>query len=199
MQTWFGLENWMWIAIEAAAVALIVLLIVSAKVRGNSRHSRDERTGRLNDAFGPEYARTVGEKGRVKAEEDLEVRAKNAASIDLHPLSAIEGKHYMEEWAATQARFVDNPGDAVNQADRLVTEVLQARGYPAGNFEARADAVSVDHPKVVVEYRAAHDAAERNQRGDASTDDLRSAMTQYRAIFTELIDVRNLREPVASP
>jgi len=148
MQTWFGLENWMWIAIEAAAVAVVVLLIVSAIVRANSRN---KRTGRLNDAFGPEYTRTVDEKGRAKAEEDLDLRSKNAASIELHQLSAIEGRHYLEEWTATQAHFVDNPGDAVNQADRLVTEVLQARGYPAGDFEARANSVSVDHPKVVVE------------------------------------------------
>lgn len=196
MQTWLGLENWMWIAIEAAVVAVILLMIVSAKVRANSR---EQRTGLLNDAFGPEYARTVDEKGRTQAENDLDLRTKNATSIELHQLSAIEGKHYLAEWTATQAHFVDNPGEAVNHADRLVTEVLQARGYPAGDFEARANAVSVDHPKVVVEYRAAHDAAERNQRGDASTDDLRSAMTQYRAIFNELIDVRNLREPVAAP
>ncbi|MEP7214632.1 MAG: hypothetical protein ABI782_00175 [Anaerolineaceae bacterium] len=197
MQTWFGLENWMWIAIEAAIVlAIAVAVIVSLKQRAGHR-----RTGRLHESFGPEYDRTVSEKGRGKAEDDLDTRTKRAESVDVRPLTLIEGNHYKEVWAAAQARFVDDPSDAVTRADRLVTEVLQARGYPTDDFDISANAVSVDHPRVVIDYRAAHEAAERNQRGAASTDDLRSAMTQYRAIFDELVDVSstNGRQPVATP
>lgn len=199
MQTWLGLETWMWFAIEAAIVAVIVVAsIVALKMRSGS-HER--RTQRLHNTFGPEYDRTVGEQGRGKAEDALDERAKRAESLDVRQLSATEGLHFQQEWAAIQSRFVDDPGEAVTRADRLVIDVLLARGYPAGNFDIAADAVSVDHPRVVIDYRAAHDVIETNTRGSASTEDLRLAMTKYRSIFTELLDVRtapNGREPAVT-
>jgi len=201
MQTWFGLETWMWIAIEAAvAVGIVAIVIVALSLRARSgRH--EKRTSGLRDAFGPEYARTVDEKGQSAAENDLDARTQRAGTLDVHALSSIEGQHYSEAWAATQARFVDSPAEAVTSADRLVIEVLQARGYPTANFEDGAQAVSVDHPRVVVDYRAAHEAAERSQRGAGSTEDLREAMIRYRQIFTEILDVRgsDARQPIVAP
>jgi len=190
METWFGLDMWMWIAIEAAAFAAIVaLLIATIGLRMQSgRHQR--RTRGLRTAFGPEYERTVREKGRSAAEDDLDTRTEAAASVGTHQLSNIEGEHYSEAWATAQARFVDDPAEAVTAADRLVRELLQARGYPSATFEAAANAVSVDHPRVVVEYHAAHDAMERSQHGAAATEDLREAMVRYRTVFAELLDVR---------
>jgi hypothetical protein len=81
----------------------------------------------------------------------------------------------------------------------LVVEVVAAQGYPATDFEAGASALSVDHPRAVQEYRAAHKAAEGNQRNEASTDDLRAAMVQYHAVLTELIgDSRIPSQPSAA-
>jgi len=50
---------------------------------------------------------------------------------------------------------------SVADADRLVSQVMEARGYPVIDFEERAEIVSVDHPLVVENYRAAHDIATR--------------------------------------
>lgn len=199
MQTWLGLDPWMWITIEAVVLAVLFLATMLALKARAGRHHR--RTRRLHRAFGPEYDRTVEEKGRGKGEADLDLRADRSASLEVHPLSAIEGQRYAEEWSATESRFVDDPGEAITGADRLVKNVLEARGYPAGDFATSADAVSVDHPRVVVDYRAAHDVAERNRRGDASTEDLRLAMTKYRQIFNELLEVREPsgpRQPAAT-
>ncbi len=96
-----------------------------------------------------------------------------------------------------RARFVDDPRGAVTVADGLVTEVMQKRGYPIGEFEQRAADISVDHPVVVENYRAAHAIALRHSSGQASTEDLRQAMVHYRALFQELLDERQpQREPI---
>ena len=42
-----------------------------------------------------------------------------------------------------QARFVDDPREAVTEADRLVGEVMAARGYPVGDFEQRSAVVEI--------------------------------------------------------
>jgi hypothetical protein len=83
---------------------------------------------------------------------------------------------------------VDDPKGAVVEADRLVADLMQVRGYPVGDFEQRAADVSVDHPHVVQNYRTAHDIAVREQRGEASTEDLRKAMVHYRALFEDLLE-----------
>jgi hypothetical protein len=76
--------------------------------------------------------------------------------------------------------------------DALVAEIMQARGYPVADFEQRAADVSVDHPRVVEHYRAAHAIALRTDRGQADTgdtEDLRQAFVHYRALFDDLLEV----------
>jgi hypothetical protein len=65
---------------------------------------------------------------------------------------------------------------------------MQARGYPVGDFEQRAADVSVDHPRVVEHYRAAHAIALRDEQGQADTEALREAMVHYRALFDDLLE-----------
>ena len=65
---------------------------------------------------------------------------------------------------------------------------METRGYPMADFEQRAADISVDHPVVVENYRAAHDIALRHSRGQASTEDLRKAMVHYRSLFEELLE-----------
>jgi hypothetical protein len=55
------------------------------------------------------------------------------------------------------------------------------------DFEQRAADISVDHPVVVENYRAAHAIALRQSSGQASTEDLRKAMVHYRSLFEELL------------
>ena len=89
---------------------------------------------------------------------------------------------------------MDDPRGAVTVAENLVNEVMQARGYPIGEFEQKAADISVDYPSVVENYRAAHEVALRHNTGKASTEDLRQAMVHYRLLFQELLEERQLQK-----
>ena len=147
------------------------------------------RSQRLRERFGPEYDRAVhAEGGLRKAEAALEARAKRVKSLHIHPLSPADAERFDQSWRAVQARFVDDPHGAVTEADKLVGEVMAARGYPVGEFEQRVADISVDHPDVVVNYRAAREIALQHSQGKASTEDLRQAMVHYRALFRDLLE-----------
>jgi len=179
------METWMWVVIAVAAV--VVIAAVALWLWDNQR--RKKRSDRLQREFGQEYDRTVDRSGgRKSAEAELMDRQQRVQNMDIRPLSEAELRRFADRWHSTQADFVDEPGGAVAQADRLVGEVMQARGYPVGDFEQRAADVSVDHPEVVQNYRAAHALAVRHQRAQASTEDLRQAMMHYRALFTDLLE-----------
>ena len=126
--------------------------------------------------------------GQTQAEEALAARQRRMEKIRVHALSRQERERFGEQWHNVQARFVDDPPTSIRDADRLVVEAMQARGYPMADFEHRAEDVSVDHPKVVRNYRAAHAIALRHERGEASTEDLRQALVYYRDLFDELLE-----------
>lgn len=166
-------------------VALIVVVLVIAAAVMASRRRRSEE---LKEKFGPEYDRAVDTYGDThEAEKKLEERQSRVESLDIHPLTAAERDRYSEQWKMTQAEFVDRPDQAIADADRLVQQVMQQRGYPLGDFEQRAADISVDHPIVVSNYRKAHEIALKQVNGQASTEDLRQAMVHYRALFEDLL------------
>ena len=151
---------------------------------------RNESQG-LVDRFGPEYGRTVDELGsRPRAEKELKARQRRVSKLDIEPLSAQDADRFSREWLAIQGRFVDNPKGVIADADRLVRELMQKRGYPMGDFERRAADISVDHPGVVDHYRAAQAIAVLDRAGDADTEALRKGVVHYRALFDELLEVR---------
>ncbi len=161
---------------------------------------RRRRTERLRSQFGDtEYTQTVQNIGsRRRAEAELDNRRKRVAGLDIRPLSAGDRDHFRELWRNIQARFVDSPGAAVTEADQLIRDVMLKRGYPVGNFEERAGNISVDHPLVVQNYRAAHEIAIRQVQGEANTEDLRQAMIHYRNLFDELVrEQEEIREKAA--
>jgi FtsZ-interacting cell division protein ZipA len=168
-----------------AILIVVALLVVLALFAGRQRRSR-----RLRDRFGPEYDRTVAETGdRKEAESRLQERTERRQRLDIVPLDPADRDRYVEAWRQTQARFVDEPAEATREADRLVTDVMRKRGYPIDDFEQRAADISVDHPQVVDDYRAAQAIAAANERGEASTEDLRQALVHYRSLFEELLEV----------
>lgn len=168
-------------------IILILVVIVVAAVALSVL--RDRRSRRLRSQFGPEYDRALQESGsRSKAEESLVQRQRRLEKLHIHPLSPEERDRFAAQWHETQSRFVDDPDGSIHGADRLVFEVMRARGYPMADFEHRAEDISVNHPHVVRNYRSAHDIAIRQEKGQASTEDLRQAMVYYRDLFDELIE-----------
>ena len=179
-----------WI-ILAAAVALGLVAI------GAWLYTRRKQSHRLQEHFGPEYDRTVNELGsRTKGESELKAREKRVERLDILPLAPPEAARFSEAWHALQGRFVDNPKGVVVQAEQLVRELMEKRGYPMGDFERRAGDISVDHPDVVANYRSAQAIAVRDQRGSADTEELRKAVVHYRALFDELLEVKDPREEI---
>ena len=153
-----------------------------------------KRSHRLQQRFGSEYGRTVDELGsRTKAESELKGREKRVEHLDIVPLTSPEAARFSQAWEALQGRFVDNPKGVVVQADQLVRELMLKRGYPVGDFERRAADISVDHPAVVDHYRAAQAIAVRDARGEADTEELRKAVVHYRALFDELLEIREAK------
>jgi hypothetical protein len=169
------------VLIIVIAVVVMALLVVLVRV---------QRTARLRKQFGPEYDRAVAESGsRGAAESDLEDRRQRRLKLEITPLDPAARDRYLGEWRLVQARFVDSPGEATRAADRLISEVMRERGYPVEEFEQRAADVSVDHPQVVDDYRAAHAVAQANERSEATTEDLRQALVHYRSLFEDLLEV----------
>lgn len=170
-------------------IAIVIALIVIAAIAYFA--SRKQRSKKLREHFGPEYDRVVRQEGDTrKAEGVLEFREKRREKFKIRPLSEADRSSFAVRWKEVQARFVDDPRGAVTVADSLVTDVMQLRGYPIGEFDQRAADLSVDYPMIVDNYRAAHDIALRHSAGKASTEDLRQAMVHYRALFQELLEER---------
>ncbi|HXJ87196.1 MAG TPA: hypothetical protein VMS18_10295 [Candidatus Binatia bacterium] len=168
------------------AVLIIAVVVIAAIAFVTSRQRRSQK---LRKRFGPEYDRVVRQEGDPrKAEGVLEFRQKRRDKLQIRPLPAADRSGFALRWNEVQARFVDDPSGAVTVADSLVTDVMQARGYPIGEFEQRAADLSVDYPLIVENYRAAHELAVRHSEGKASTEDLRQAMVYYRLLFQELLD-----------
>jgi hypothetical protein len=146
------------------------------------------KTARLRTRFGPEYARVVQESGsRRQGEAGLQEREKRVEGFKIRPLAPSDRDLYIASWGRVQGQFVDDPKTSVSRADQLLGDVMSARGYSVSEFEQRSADISVDHPLVVENYRAAHEIAVRDAAGQASTEDLRQAMIHYRTLFDELV------------
>src|SRR5271156_4190995 len=172
------------IIIVAVAVVVVVAIVAVAL------SIRKRRTKKLRTQFGSaEYTRAVAEGGsQQKAEAALDARAARVANLHIKPLGAGDRTRFIDSRAKVQSRFVDGPGSAVTDADQLLTDVMATRGYPVSDFEQRAADISVDHPLVLENYRAAHQCALRQSTGKANTEELRQAMIHYRTLFEELVN-----------
>jgi hypothetical protein len=174
------MSTWVWIVIAVVAVIVVAGIVWSAQ--------KSRRRRQLQEGFGPEYEHAVEATGnRRAAERELQERQERRQSLDIRELSPATRDRYSESWRTVQTRFVDDPGGAVREADGLVQSVMRDRGYPTDDFEQRAADVSVDHPHVVEHYRAAHRVWAANERGQATTEDLRQSLVHYRSLFDELL------------
>ena len=175
-------------------IIIAAVIVVAAAVAWAFIQKR--RTATLRNRFGPEYEHAIHEYGdRSRAERALEHRAERTEKYHIRRLERDEQQHFAEEWRHTQARFVDDPPLAIREADHLVCEVMRAKGYPMADFDRRAEDLSVDHPHVIRNFRAAHELAMSEKEGRATTEDMRQAMVYYRELFDELLET----QPAAIP
>ena len=179
------------------ATVVIVLALAAVALVAVWFYMQKRKSQELRGRFGPEYEAAVHRHGDArKAETELEHRVKRVEKFHITPLRERDRAEFVELWQRNQAHFVDDPGAAIQEADALVCDVMKARGYPMGEFERRAEDLSVDHPHVVRNYRAAHQIAERHATGQADTEDLRRAMVFYRDLFAELLEPHALKEEI---
>jgi hypothetical protein len=173
-------------------VAVVFVLLIVGAILGLS-FARRRRSERLHDHFGPEYDHTVQTMGGEKnAQAELDERQKHVDTLNIRPLSVTERDRYLVDWTRVQSKFVDEPGQAIVEAGRLIIEVMQVRDYPVSDFEQRAADISVTYPTLVSNYRAAKEIATKNEQQQATTEELRQAMIYYRSLFAELLEI----EPV---
>jgi len=176
------------------ALIIVVALVLIAFWLWNRRREQ----AAIRDHFGPEYERTVQEVGdRGKAVDELAARRRRVEKLDIRSLTNEEFERFSRQWREIQAHFVDDPTEAIHQADALITQLMGVRGYPMSDFEQRAADISVDHPHVVEHYRAAHDMLPSWGKREPTTEELRQAMVHYRGLFDELLVIEGSRDQVA--
>ncbi len=176
-------------------IVLGVILVLGIALWIAARGRRE----RLQERFGPEYDRAVGQAGSPrKADSELAARERRREKLDIRPLDPARREAFAARWQTVQARFVDDPRGAVGQADQLVGEVMRERGYPVEDFEQREADLSVEHAEVMDKYRAAHGISMAADQGQATTEDLRQATVHYRALFDRLLGTGDRAPDVTS-
>jgi len=184
--------NFTTIQLVVAAVVIVAMILVAV---GLYLQRRKARTLAFRNRFGSEYERAVVKHGSAReAEAKLAARENRVGTLTIHELGATERERFVTEWHTVQSRFVDHPKTAVTEADDLINALLEARGYPQASFEQRAADVSVHYPRVMENYRVAHSIAVRLGQSEATTEELRTAMIQYRNIFDDLLQAPKLLE-----
>ena len=169
-------------------VALLIIILIGVALYVQRRR---KRTSELRQRFGAEYERTVREHGSVnKAQAKLEDREARVERLNIRALGATERERFVADWQSVQSHFVDRPKNAVTEADQLISSLMQARGYPMADFDQRAADISVNHPRLMEDYRSAHGVAMRAGSNGTSTEDLRTAMLKYRTLFDELVETK---------
>jgi len=173
---------------STTAIVLIAVFVIGIATAAFIVY-RHQRSRQLRAQFGPEYSYAVRQYGNEsRAESALAARARRMERFQVKSLSPEDHDRFLERWETVQRSFVDDPAGSIERADSLVNELLRARGYPMADFEHRAEDISVDHPRVVQNYRAAHSIAERHEAGKASTEELRQGLVHYRALFEDLLE-----------
>jgi hypothetical protein len=174
-----------------AAVVIVTIAVIAVLYVGKRRNS----TADLRKKFGPEYDRALREQGSErKAEAKLADREKRVEKLNIRDLNPVEHDRFLKQWESVQSRFIDSPKGAVAEADDLVSSLMKVRGYPVSDFDQGAADISVDHPRVVENYRSAHEIALRVGKAETTTEELRTAMIHYRWLIEELMQVPTIVE-----
>jgi hypothetical protein len=172
-----------------ALIVVIVVVVLLLLAGGGFVLARRKRSEQLQENFGPEYDRVLDRSGsKSEAEAELADRRKRHSQLDLKSLDPQTRERFRGDWKQIQGEFVDDPGGAVDKADSLVTTIMRERGYPVDDFDQRVDDISVEHPRVVENYREARRVRDAQRSGTTGTEDLRGAVTSYRSLVDALLD-----------
>jgi hypothetical protein len=169
-------------------VVIVVAILVVVGIVVGYQIARQRRSTQLRERYGPEYDRALDQaENQREAESELRDRAKRHDKLELRSLDSSEREDFEQRWSDVQGQFVDDPSNAVRNADQLVVDVMSARGYPVDDFDQRADDLSVGYPEVTQRYREARRIAQANEDGNVDTEDLRQAVTSYRSLVQALL------------
>jgi hypothetical protein len=185
---------------DTTTTLIIVIVVLAIGIVLGMAVNRQVRTQRLKRRFGPEYDRMLEKAGgQRQAERELSTRLDHVKSLPIRSLSKDESERFSRDWRQAQARFVDEPFAALQQANQLIRKVLETRGYEVSDFEQRLADLSVHYPKRVQDYRELHDLAKGPEKSDMDTEDLRQVMLRSKTLFDELAtrlqkNSRNIKE-----
>jgi hypothetical protein len=105
------------------------------------------------------------------------------ARARLVPLRPEARSRYADSWNRIESHFMDAPEEAVTEADSMITAMLGERGHPLGTDRL---------PRRLRSARRKLAEGQKRHR----TEDLRLALLDYRAVFTQMIGPE-VHEPVA--
>jgi hypothetical protein len=163
---------------------IIVVILLAAAVGGRALSKR-----RLRASFGPEVETVARERGsRREVDRELRRRKKEHAALELRSISPQDRENYADSWEHVQAEFLDDPSLALTSAERLVSHVLEARGYPGSDAEEQLALLSVEYADSLAGFRTAQEVSRRAHEDEAiPTETLRRAMLSYLTLFNELL------------
>ena len=189
------------VTVIVVVVVVVLLLAIFFAVRRSRARRQEEQRERSREEFGSEYERTAREKGSEE-EADRELRRRQG-SVErrAEPLSDERREHFEGQWGEVERVFVDNPERSIEMADRTISDILHERNFVADFSQSDEETeknLAAMHPEVADDYREARriraDVVARSGRGsdgdsdEQSTEDLRRAIRQYRAVYERLAD-----------
>ncbi|HEX7102529.1 MAG TPA: hypothetical protein VF201_07795 [Nitrolancea sp.] len=171
-----------WI-VYSGAVASVVVTLGLLLWTLQYRMSRE-----MSDEFVRSYARTLRQlDNRRAAESESNSRRDLGNLLVVRPLPTAQRTRFADDWQSLQPLFINDPEDAVKEADRLISDVMRIRGYPVGEFARGAADTSAEPSDIVRHYREAHRLAQRTADGQATADEERRALVEYRELFDALL------------
>lgn len=96
----------------------------------------------------------------------------DAGTNETHEVSLLDrsdAERFRTRWSEVQARFVDDPREAVGTADGLVAELMQSLAAGFADHKTRLE-------------------AQWNSDSEPDTEELRQALRRYRSFFERLLE-----------
>lgn len=117
----------------------------------------------------PEPADRAGQGGSFGQTSGTEAtRGAPADGTEVALLDPADGERFRQRWSDVQARFVDDPQEAVQTADGLVAELMQSLAQGFSEHKGRLE-------------------SQWQQGGNPDTEELRQALQMYRSFFNRLL------------